>query len=47
LRVEVEGIPFVSGSRFAFALGSLTIDVQNAWGREGLVVYSSELVGGC
>lgn len=43
----MDGIRFVAAKRFNFALAGLTIDVQDVWGRESLVVYHSELSGSC
>lgn len=41
------GIPFVAKARHRFALASLTIDVQDLWGRESLVAYSTGHAAGC
>lgn len=43
----MDGIPFVAKARHQLALASVTIDVQDLWGRESLVAYSSGYAAGC
>ena len=47
LRLDVDGIAFVAEARWHFALPGLKIDVQEYWGRQGLVAFNDGFGGSC